>query len=107
RSGAEAYGRRVIGVVLTGNLSDGVTGLVHVKQHGGISVVQDPAEAPFPSMPASALRYDHVDVVSRMEPMPRLLFRLARGASVSTAVLSAQRSSPSNGGGDGGGPVEA
>lgn len=75
-SGARVFGARVIGVVLTGNLSDGVAGLIHVKRHGGISVVQDPAEAPYPSMPIQAIVHDHVDVVAKLESMPKLFSKL-------------------------------
>ena len=91
RSAAEAFGERVVGVVLTGNLSDGVTGLIHVKNHGGLSIVQDPQEAMFPSMPASALRYDHVDAISGIERMAHILSKLAAGAPLAKAVLSAER----------------
>jgi len=60
RTAAQAYGPRVIGVILTGNLDDGTLGLQAVKAHGGIGIVQDPVEADVPTMPQSAL--DHVDV---------------------------------------------
>jgi chemotaxis response regulator CheB len=34
-----------------------------IKASGGVSVVQDPAEAMVLSMPINALLYDHVDLV--------------------------------------------
>ncbi|HEX4037043.1 MAG TPA: chemotaxis protein CheB [Acidobacteriaceae bacterium] len=55
RSAAVSAGRRVIGVILTGMLDDGTSGLMVVRAHGGEAVVQDPKTALFPAMPSHAL----------------------------------------------------
>jgi two-component system chemotaxis response regulator CheB len=81
RSAAVSYGARVIGVVLTGVLDDGTLGLVAIKEAGGMSIVQDPEEAPWPSMPRHAIKNDHVDYVLRIAEMPELLNRLVREAA--------------------------
>jgi two-component system, chemotaxis family, protein-glutamate methylesterase/glutaminase len=64
RSAAEARGGRVIGVVLSGTRDDGAAGLAVIKAHGGGTIVQDPEDALYPGMPASALVRVSVDVVA-------------------------------------------
>jgi two-component system chemotaxis response regulator CheB len=55
RSAAVAYSTRTIGIVLTGLLNDGTTGMLAIKRSGGTCVVQDPNEAEYPDMPLSVL----------------------------------------------------
>ena len=79
RSAAMAYGSRVVGAILTGQLDDGAAGLWEVKRRNGIAVVQNPEEALFPSMPLSALREIEVDYTANLADIGRLLCRLASG----------------------------
>jgi two-component system chemotaxis response regulator CheB len=78
RSAAVAFGSRVIGVVLSGLLDDGTAGLSAVKACGGITVVQDPADAAWPDMPRNALRGDNPDHCVPLADMAALLDRLVR-----------------------------
>lgn len=77
RSAAYTYGNRVIGVILSGALDDGTSGLWTVKDHGGIAIVQDPVDAEVPSMPENAIREVTVDFVASVRQMPDLLVKLS------------------------------
>lgn len=76
RSAAVEYDSQVVGVVLTGMLHDGTAGLDFIKRCGGVAVVQDPADAEFPSMPESALRAVAIDYVVPLDEMGALLTKL-------------------------------
>jgi two-component system, chemotaxis family, protein-glutamate methylesterase/glutaminase len=79
RSAARSAGDRVIGVVLSGNLDDGTAGLLSIKQHGGIAVVQAPETAQYSGMPRSAVDHVPVDYVVPIQQMSALLVKLTRG----------------------------
>ena len=78
RSAAMSYGERVIGVILTGMLDDGTPGLWEIKARGGITIVQDPRDAAFASMPMSALEDVGVDFKIDIAHLGQLLTGLVR-----------------------------
>src|SRR5215813_13704929 len=63
RTAARELDSRVVGVILSGALSDGAYGLSLIKQHGGVAIVQDPEEARVDSMPMKALSTVDADYV--------------------------------------------
>ncbi len=80
-SAAEAYGDRLIAVILTGSGSDGAAGAVEVKNAGGTVIVQNPHTARFPSMPL-ALPPSIVDSEVDLEQLGLLLYDLLRGVTL-------------------------
>ena len=78
RSAALTRGPRVIGVILSGMLDDGASGLWSIKDRGGLTIIQDPEEAPYPWMPEAAARNVNVDHVVRVAEIGPLLNRLVR-----------------------------
>ena len=76
RSAAVAAGRRVIGVILTGLLDDGTSGLMVVRARGGAAIVEDPETALFSAMPRNALEQVPDATVLPLNRIPAELLRL-------------------------------
>jgi two-component system, chemotaxis family, protein-glutamate methylesterase/glutaminase len=77
RSVARTYGRRVVGIILTGMLDDGTAGLKIIHARGGVTVAQDPEEALFEGMPRSAIKNCKVDHVLNIADIAELIIQLA------------------------------
>ncbi|MHC1730151.1 MAG: chemotaxis protein CheB [Syntrophobacteraceae bacterium] len=73
RSLAMDLGHKSVCVVFSGTGSDGTLGLRAIKEAGGLTIVQDPEQAKFDGMPRSAIETGLVDLVVRVEDMPREL----------------------------------
>lgn len=78
RSAAAAYSTRVIGIVLTGSLDDGTTGMLAIKRSGGTCMVQDPNEAEYPDMPLSVLNNLEVDYCIPLHQMGETIFEISQ-----------------------------
>lgn len=77
RSAAVAYRTRVIALLLSGYLSDGVSGLNAVRQCGGLTMVQDPEEAQVADLPLNALAHHEPDYVGSVERLADLIVELS------------------------------
>lgn len=78
RSAALYHGPRVIGVLLSGLLSDGAAGLNALKRCGGMAVVQDPSDAISDEMPRRAMAATTVDLCVPGATMGDVLSDLVR-----------------------------
>lgn len=78
RSAAYTFGPRVIGIVLSGLLNDGTSGLWSIKRLGGIAIIQEPDDAEFPQMPENVLEFVEVDYSVPASEMGALLERLIK-----------------------------
>jgi len=80
RTASDAYGDRVIGVVLSGMLDDGAAGLAAIDAAGGAAVVLDPATTVYVGMPSSALRAVTGAAVAPIEELGARILEAMAGA---------------------------
>lgn len=66
-SAADAYGKALIGVILTGANNDGAAGVKRIKKQGGLVVAQDPKTAEATEMPDAAIATGAVDQILPLE----------------------------------------
>ena len=55
QSAAHAFGKRALGILLSGASADGADGLAPIRARGGVTWVQRPESAAVPVMPEAAL----------------------------------------------------
>jgi two-component system chemotaxis response regulator CheB len=79
-SAADAYGDKVVGVVLTGANNDGARGVKRIKTRDGFVVAQDPKTAEAPEMPQAAIDAARVDRILPLERIGPFLVELCGGA---------------------------
>ena len=80
RTLAEVHRERAIAIVLSGTGADGAVGLTRVKEQGGVTMVQAPADAEHDGMPTAAIRTGAVDFVLPAVEMPQKLIELWNNA---------------------------
>lgn len=87
RSAATSFGNRTIGILLTGYLDDGTSGLISIQRCGGICIIQDPADADYPDMPKNALNQIKPDYCIPIAEMGGILSALvARKSKKQSAI---------------------
>ncbi len=81
-SAAEAYGCGVIGVILTGANRDGASGCAHIKERGGMVLVQAVEDAVCGVMPAAAIAATNADQVLPLSQLVPALCKLCLKSEV-------------------------
>jgi two-component system chemotaxis response regulator CheB len=76
RSAGIEFGNMAIGIILSGYLDDGTSGMKVIQRCGGICIVQDPADAQYPDMPKNVLNQMKVDYCVPVSEMGQLLYQL-------------------------------
>ena len=76
QSAADVYGEQLVGILLTGANQDGAAGMAAIGAAGGLTVVQDPAEAQVAVMPNEAIRLRQPDLVLTLQEIRNLLLKL-------------------------------
>jgi two-component system CheB/CheR fusion protein len=74
---AAERGRQAVGLLLSGKGTDGTLGLRAIREHGGITLAQDPVSARFDEMPRSAVEAGLVDRCLEIPALGAELVRLA------------------------------
>lgn len=75
-SASDAFGSYLIGIILTGANNDGSVGLKHIKEQGGLTIVQNPNTAEVGSMPQAAINKVKVDYILNLNDITKKLIDL-------------------------------
>ena len=87
RSAAAAFDGYTIGIILTGLLDDGTSGMSAIKRCGGTSIVQDPNEAEYPDMPLSVMKEIEVDYCVPLAEMGGIISEIISSKNVVKTII--------------------
>jgi two-component system, chemotaxis family, protein-glutamate methylesterase/glutaminase len=87
---ADAYGDRVMGVILTGSSPDGARGLAKIKANGGVAIVQEPSTAVSRIMPDAAIAAVPTAKILPLSEITSYLVNLCISAKRNISTLAAE-----------------
>lgn len=73
---AQSYREKLIAIILSGANSDGAIGLQKVKEHNGITIVQDPKECQVRTMTEAAIKQTQIDYIFTTDQIIKFLLKL-------------------------------
>jgi two-component system, chemotaxis family, protein-glutamate methylesterase/glutaminase len=89
-SAADAYGPRLLAILLSGASADGAAGLQEVSTAGGLTAVQAPASAESETMPAAALDLFEPTFIWTPDELARELPRMIRDSEIAEIGTSSE-----------------
>jgi len=90
-SAADEYEEQVVGIILTGANRDGARGLMKIKAHGGLTIVENPATAKCREMPGAAIALTAVDWILPLEEIGPRLKKVVAGGSTDKSHTKVMR----------------
>lgn len=76
-SAADVFGKRLIGIILTGANEDGSKGAARIASAGGCVIVQSPQSASVPTMPEAAIALCPEADVMTLDDIPAFITKIA------------------------------
>lgn len=73
---AYVYRDKLIGILLSGANRDGGMGMKHIKDKGGLTIVQEPTECMIDTMPKAAMALTKIDHVLKVDEIVTLINEL-------------------------------
>ena len=73
---AYSYRDKLVGILLSGANRDGGLGMKHIKDKGGLTIVQEPTECMIDTMPKAALALTPIDYVLKVDEIVEFLQEL-------------------------------
>jgi two-component system chemotaxis response regulator CheB len=70
---AYVFREKLIGILLSGANRDGGLGMKHIKDRGGLTIVQEPTECMIDTMPRAALSLTKIDHVLKVDDIVSLM----------------------------------
>ncbi len=87
-SAAYVYKTKLIGILLSGANKDGAMGMKKIKDWGGLTIVQDPAECMIDTMPTSALKLTQIDYTLPVQKILEFLLEVHKQQKKASPLLS-------------------
>jgi two-component system chemotaxis response regulator CheB len=73
---AYVYREKLIGILLSGANRDGGLGMKHIKEKGGLTIIQEPTECMIDTMPKAALALTKIDFTLKIDEIIEFLKEL-------------------------------